>query len=631
MCILIIQEVKTMKKFKRIIASLLCVTLVSVLAAAPVFALTFPDVENDASVSWAKSAINSMTDKGYIKGYEDGTYKPQQAISKIEALLLMSRIMGVDEQDYEMSVDWANAEYEATVTAINSQYPDELCYLMYLNVLNLTDLRNYASSANANTSLLRWQAAYLMVKLTGRDKDAQGLEIKDTSIYSDFDKIPAEAQKYVVYANNASLMNGMGKDDNGKDYFSPDTTLTRAQMAVLLDRVITLLARTATLGTVENIDYKTGAITVATTDGRSEGCETDDNSVIKFEGKDAAIDDIEIGDEIMVTFTSDSPRLVEAIAGTGASTSTTTKVYGVISNLSSANGRQQIVIRDAEDDSKTATYTAAANCAYTVKGTKAGFNDLKVGNNVELVLTGDQVTSVTVNEKETTASGLFSGINSKDNSGSYIVLYDENGGNNTTEYALSTGNIKVTRNGETSNIRDLAKNDRIKLTMTNGKVTAITATSETSEYVGTIEEIVLSSKPEITINIDGSLRTYSLSTATKVKVNNADGTIYDLRPGNSASIVADGNVLASIEASSTGSYGKTSISGKVESINTTLKVITIQNQSGGTDTVYYESGTTFLNSNGKSSSVKDVKAGSNINVTGSDSTGYFVATIVIVD
>ena len=630
MCILIIQEVKTMKKFKRIIASLLCVTLISVLAAAPVFALTFPDVENDASVSWAKSAINSMTDKGYIKGYEDGTYKPQQAISKIEALLLMSRIMGVDEQDYEMSVDWANAEYEATVTAINSQYPDELCYLMYLNVLNLTDLRNYASSANANTSLLRWQAAYLMVKLTGRDKDAQELEIKDKSIYSDFDKIPAEAQKYVVYANNASLMNGMGKDDNGNDYFSPDTTLTRAQMAVLLDRVITLLARTATLGTVENIDYKTGAITVATTDGRSEGCEIDDNSVIKFEGKDALIDDIEIGDEIMVTFTSDSPRLVEAIAGTGTSASATTKVYGLISNLSSANGRQQIVIRDAEDDSKTATYTAAANCAYTVKGTKATFNDLKVGNNVELVLTGDQVTSVTVNEKETTASGLFSGINSKDNSGSYIVLYDEKGSNNTTEYALSTGNIKVTRNGETSNIRDLAKNDQIKLTMTNGKVTAITATSETSEYVGTIEEIVLSSKPEITINIDGSLRTYSLSTATKVKVNNADGTNYDLRPGNSASIVADGNVLASIEASSTGSYGKTSISGKVESINTTLKVITIQNQSGGTDTVYYESGTTFLNSNGKSSSVKDVKAGSNINVTGSDSTGYFVATIVIV-
>ena len=619
-----------MKKFKRIIASLLCVTLVSVLTAAPVFALTFPDVENDATVSWAKSAINSMTDKGYIKGYEDGTFKPQQAISKIEALLLMSRIMGVDEADYEMSVDWADAEYETTVTAINTQYPDELSYLMYLNVLNLTDLRNYASSANANTSLLRWQAAYLMVKLVGRDKDAQELEIKDKSIYSDFDKIPAEAQKYVLYARNANLMNGMGKDDNGNDYFSPETTLTRAQMAVLLDRAISLLDRTATLGTVEDIDYKTGAVTVTTTDGRSEGCELDDNSVIKFEGKDAAVDDIELGDEIMITFTCGSPRLVEAIAGTGASTASS-KAYGVISNLSSANGRQQIVIKDAEDESKTATYTLASNCTYTVRGTKAGFNDLKVGNNVELTLTGDQVTSVIVNERETSASGLFDGINSNNNSDqSYIILYDESSGD-TTEYALSTGNINVTRNGAVANIRDLAKGDKVKLTMTNGKVTAISATSETSNYVGTIEEIILSSKPEITINIDGQLKTYGMSTSTKVKVNEVESTIYDLRPGNSASIVVDGNVLASIESSSSGSYGKTAVSGKVQSINTTLKVISVLNQSGGTDTIYYDSSTTFLKSDGKSASVKDIKTGNSLNVTGSDSTGYFVATIIIID
>ena len=469
-----------------------------------------------------------------------------------------------------------------------------------------------------------------MVKLAGRDKDAQEIEIKDKSIYSDFDKIPAEAQKYVVYASNANLMNGMGKDDNGNDYFSPETTLTRAQMAVLLDRAISLLDRTATLGTVEDIDYETGAVTVTTTDGRSEGCELDDNSVIKFEGKDAAVDDIELGDEIMITFTCGSPRLVEAIAGTGASTASS-KAYGVISNLSSANGRQQIVIKDAEDESKTATYTLASNCTYTVRGTKAGFNDLKVGNNVELTLSGDQVTSVIVNERETSASGLFDGINSNNNSDqSYIILYDESSGD-TTEYALSTGNIKVTRNGAVANIRDLAKDDQVKLTLTNGKVTAISATSETSDYVGTIEEIILSSKPEITINIDGQLKTYGMSTSTKVKVNEVESTIYDLRPGNSASIVVDGNVLASIESSSTGSYGKTSVSGKVQSINTTLKVISVLNQSGGTDTVYYESSTTFLSSNGKSASVKDIKAGSSINVTGSDSTGYFVATIIIIN
>ncbi len=614
-----------MMKFKRIIASALCGAVIAMSAAVPVLAKTFPDVEDDASVSWAKASINSMTDKGYIKGYDDGNFKPQQAITKVEALLLMSRIMGVDEQDYEMSVDWAKENYEDTVTAINSQYPSELSYLMYLNVLNLTDLRNYASSANANTSLLRWQAAYLMVKLAGKDYDAQQLEITDKSVYSDFDKIPAEAQKYVVYATNANIMNGMGQDENGKDYFSPDTTLTRAQMAVLLDRMITMLGKTATLGTVDSIDYETGAIEIATQDGRTEGCETEIGTVIKFDGKDAKIDDIEKGDEIMVTFTSDSPRLVEAIAGQTVET-----VYGVIGQLSESGGRQQLIIRDPETDDKGTTYDVSPSCVYSIKGARGTFKDLKVGNNIEAVLTGGTITSVTVNEKETSVSGVFESLQGENSSDSYIVLYDEKA-DKTTNYQLSTGTVSVKRNGAIANLRDLSRGDEVTLTMTNGRVTQVSAKSDTSEHVGTIREIVLSDKPEITIEIDGKNETYYMSTATKVKVNNVDGTIYDLRPGNSASIVVDGSMLSSIESSATATYGKTSVSGKVQSVNNTLKVISLQGVGGSTETVYYDSSTTFLKSNGKSATAKDIVAGSNLSVTGSDTTGYFVATIIIID
>ncbi len=614
-----------MMKFKRIIASALCGAVIAMSAAVPVLAKTFPDVEGDASVSWAKASINNMTDKGYIKGYDDGNFKPQQAITKVEALLLMSRIMGVDEADYEMSVDWAVENYEKTVTAINSQYPNELCYLMYLNALDLNDLRNYASSANANTSLLRWQAAYLMVKLTGRDADAQDLEIVDKSAYSDFDKIPEEAQKYVMYAKNSNIMNGMGKDENGKDYFSPDTTLTRAQMAVLLDRMIGTLGRTATLGTVSSVDYETGAIEIATQDGRTEGCEIERGTVIKFDGRDAKIDDIEKGDEIMVTFTNDAPRLIEAIAGQTVET-----VYGVIGQLGESGGRQQIIIRDPESDDKGTTYDVSPSCVFNIKGARGTFKDLKVGNNVEAVLTGGTVTTVTVNEKDTSVSGVFENLQGDSSSDSYIVLYDEKA-DKTTNYRLSTGNISVKRNGAIANLRDLNKGDNVTLTMTNGRVTEVSAKSDTAEHVGTIKEIILSDKPEITIEIDGKNQTYYMSTGTKVTVNNVDGTIYDLRPGNSASIVTDGSTLSSIESSATASYGKTSVSGKVQSVNNTLKVISVQGAGGATDTVYYDSSTTFLKSNGKSASSKDIVAGSNVSATGADTTGYFVATIIIID
>ena len=72
--------------------------------------------------------------------------------------------------------------------------------------------------------------------------------------------------------------------------------------------------------------------------------------------------------------------------------------------------------------------------------------------------------------------------------------------------------------------------------------------------------------------------------------------------------------------------------GKVISINTTLKVITVKVESGATDTIYYDSKTSFLKaSTGKTITAKEIVAGSNITATGSDSTGYFVATIVISD
>ena len=614
-----------MKNFKKIVSSLLCGAVLTLSLAAPVSAKTFPDVESDATVSWAKSAINSMTDSGYIKGYEDGSFKPQQAISKVEALLLMSRIMGVNESDYEMSLEWALDEYEATVAAINTQYPEELSYLMYLNVLNVNDLRNYASSANANTSLQRWQAAYLMCKLTGRDADAKKTILSESE-YSDYDKIPEEARPYVAYATNAELMNGMGNDENGKSYFSPETTLTRAQMAVLLDRVIKLLDRSASIGIVDSIDYDKGEIVISTSDGGTEEFEADENTVIKFDGKDAYIDDIDKGDEVMITYTMDSPRLIEAIPGQSVQT-----VFGIIGSLSGNGGRQQIMIKDAEDNSKNATYTVASDCSYTVKGTKASFNDLKVGNNVELIISGEKVTSVVVTEKETTASGIFDSIATDDAGSSYIVLYNKSTGK-TAEYALSTGNISVRRNGTISNLRDLSPDDEITLALTNGKVTSVTAKSETSELTGTIKEIVLSEKPEITLEINGKTQTYYMSTATKVTVNNVDGTIYDLRPGNAASVVVDGSTLAKIDSSATATYGRTTVSGKVQSINSTLKVISVLNASGATDTVYYDGSTNFLKaSDGKGATAKDITAGSNISATGSDSTGYFVATIIIID
>ncbi|MBQ9736922.1 MAG: S-layer homology domain-containing protein, partial [Clostridia bacterium] len=77
---------------KKLLSGILAVVLLfSTVAAA-----TFSDVENDPTVAWAKPYITEMSEKGYIKGYEDGTFKPNNPISKTEALILLSRMIGVN-------------------------------------------------------------------------------------------------------------------------------------------------------------------------------------------------------------------------------------------------------------------------------------------------------------------------------------------------------------------------------------------------------------------------------------------------------------------------------------------------------------------------------------------------------
>ena len=74
------------KKFlSGVLSAALLLSTVSVAAAG------FSDVENDPTVKWAVPYINEMAEKGYIKGYEDGTFKPNNTISKTESLILLSR------------------------------------------------------------------------------------------------------------------------------------------------------------------------------------------------------------------------------------------------------------------------------------------------------------------------------------------------------------------------------------------------------------------------------------------------------------------------------------------------------------------------------------------------------------
>ena len=73
-------------------------------------AASFTDI-SDAKYAWAKPYIEEMARSGYIAGYEDNTYRPDNQVTKLETIVLFSRAMGSKLSQNQEIVDSALSTY----------------------------------------------------------------------------------------------------------------------------------------------------------------------------------------------------------------------------------------------------------------------------------------------------------------------------------------------------------------------------------------------------------------------------------------------------------------------------------------------------------------------------------------
>ena len=85
---------------------------------------------SDTTGHWANTFINSADQKGWVRGYEDGTFKPEQAITRAEFVTLVNNVLDRRVRKEDILPDAiqfkdlsANAwYYEACQEAVNSHY-----------------------------------------------------------------------------------------------------------------------------------------------------------------------------------------------------------------------------------------------------------------------------------------------------------------------------------------------------------------------------------------------------------------------------------------------------------------------------------------------------------------------------
>ena len=600
----------------RLLSVVLSASMLLSSIALPAFALTFNDVESDATVSWAKDSITKMTDAGYIKGYEDGTFRPYRAITKIESLILMSRMLGYENKQFSDVASSATAAYKSIASKYNTTYANEISYLLYCGVLKESDLLDYASAANANTQLLRYQAAVLMSKLMGADSEAKAYTVS-TATYADDSAIPATAKSYVEYVTANNIMNGMDKTSDGKSQFSPLTSLTRAQMATLLARMMDKLDLKYVSGSVDSTS--SSSVTIG---GTKLGLTKD--TKVYINGGTASTSDISEGADASAV-----SIMKNALAVQTEEVQKSTIVYGIITRKTDNADGKKLTIADYEDENNSETYTLKDNCKITVDGARGTLADLGNKEFVKVTITGSKISEISTEDKSFSVKGVLVSTEYDDDNHVYMNIGDDNG-DNVQQYVVSNKGASVTRDGEETEFGSLSKGDKVTVKLNYGKVVSVTAKGDTVGFTGLLKEIIISSNPSLTITVDGKDKTYKLRSDAKITVSGSAATIYDLRPNITVTGTLDSSEIKTVSASTVAVNEKGEMTGTVTGKNTTYKVITIKDDDGNTQSVYYNNNTKFLSSNGSNSTVKALENGSKITVTGADKNGVFEATIIIV-
>ncbi|MEI7026639.1 S-layer homology domain-containing protein [Paenibacillus sp. y28] len=188
--------------------------------------ITFDDMKG-SDVEWAVRYIASLASKGVFQGYEDGTFQPRKAISRIEAIAAAVRLMGLGDEAESSAKMNSNLNFK-DADKIKSKYPWAVGYVAVALENDLFSETDDAVQPDKEADRL-W-ATTLLVKALKLQDEAKAKMSTDLS-FKDDNQIPAGAVGYVAVAVEKGLIEGYENNT-----FRPNQPVTRAELAALLDR-----------------------------------------------------------------------------------------------------------------------------------------------------------------------------------------------------------------------------------------------------------------------------------------------------------------------------------------------------------------------------------------------------------
>ena len=601
---------------KKTIALLLVFTL-TLMICQGALAASFSDMTS-SNWDWARDTVSELADKGIVKGYSDGTYQPSNVITRQEAFTLFARIVGVNDEINAPAVQAAQSLYASVASKYNTYATKELCYMLYRGIFTEDDIGTYLSEETKNEQLKRHEAAILITKIMGGES-----ELKNTVVYvfdyTDADEIPSASKGYVDFVTKKGIMRGMENNT-----FSPNTGVTRAQVAIMLKKTMDTMSMSTVSGTISNIDSASKSFTLG---GNSYTAA--ERTRVNLDGKHTDFSALKNSDTAVLSVDYKGLWAIDATSAPEEETQTVNAIY--VEKLTDTRGSFIRAYERSAGESAVKDYPLADDVVYTYNGAICSPTDIKKNDVVVLTIKNGTVTNVDGEPKTITVTDAYVEETVLVPAPALRIKHSDSRYDGKT-YDVYSG-VSVMRNKRTSSLREVLHGDRVTLKIEYGTIISIEAVSQLTTSGGTIEEITIGKNTSsITLANNDEKKTYSVVRGTEILVDSKSATIYDLRIGYYVAVNIESDTVTKLEVQSVAQ--EDSITGLVSLINVSLGFVQVEvtNSDGTTSTqqVFLKNGASIIGSSTASrKSISDLKVGDRLMITGKVNMGAFEAETII--
>jgi len=167
---------------------------------------------------WAATYVDFLYSTGITTGYEDGTFRPNQNITRAQFSAMLFRYLGLNESDY------ANVQLPfADNSSIPSYAVPAVKALYSKGIINGSTGADGKLYFNPNASLTRAQAATMIGRTQEKGYATTALTFSDAA------SIPSYATYYIQTMVAQGVISGYSDGT-----FLPNASITRGQMAKIL-------------------------------------------------------------------------------------------------------------------------------------------------------------------------------------------------------------------------------------------------------------------------------------------------------------------------------------------------------------------------------------------------------------